>query len=182
MPGVGSAAEIDQKTSAEVDLRSGSGKGKEVEDRSQERDRQAKSTPDERRRPIEIPKGECPPRSGSVQCDCIRQAGSGLHPCHRAPCGPPDTTFFILGPFSSGCPSVYRAVAGTSIYEVRHRLQQTSVNGQGTLLVEGCALRGWLINCSMDFIMHAKFRPECGPERVLTDASASGRLMVNFIS
>jgi hypothetical protein len=29
-------------------------------------------------RPIGIPKGECPPRSGSVQWDCIRQAGIGL--------------------------------------------------------------------------------------------------------
>ena len=36
------------------------------------------------RRAIEIPKGECPPRSGSVQRDCIRTAGTGLDVSHCA--------------------------------------------------------------------------------------------------
>lgn len=44
---------------------------------------------------IETPKGECPPRSGSVQRDCIRQAGIGLGRAN-ARIGLPDTTFFIL--------------------------------------------------------------------------------------
>src|SRR5580704_12718960 len=41
--------------------------------------------PREVMRGIERPKGECPPRSGSVQRDCIRQAGIGLGECDRAP-------------------------------------------------------------------------------------------------
>ena len=44
---------------------------------------------------IERPKGECPPRSGSVQRDCIRQAGIGLGE-GDARTGPPDTTFVIF--------------------------------------------------------------------------------------
>jgi hypothetical protein len=41
--------------------------------------------PGEVMRAIEIPKGECPPRSGSVQRDCIRQAGIGLGEDDGAP-------------------------------------------------------------------------------------------------
>ena len=46
-------------------------------------------------RAIQIPKGECPPRSGTVQRDCIRQAVIGLGSKPSRYTGPPDTTFFI---------------------------------------------------------------------------------------
>jgi hypothetical protein len=54
----------------------------------------------ERARVIETPKGECPPRSGSVQRDGIRQAGIGPGEA-TARTGPPDTNFFISVPIRS---------------------------------------------------------------------------------